>query len=159
MVEGRFRDPGTGLYELAAQDIGVVCPRCGSRAVVTPRRVDGSPVSSWSRRFGCTACGSSASWAPADGASLWGGPVDPFFRLPLWLTAQCCGGRTLWAFNDTHLTLLEDYVAARLRERATDRPGLTLVARLPAWLTAAKHRDEVLRVIARLRRSQAGPGR
>jgi hypothetical protein len=156
---GRFRDPGVGLYELAAGDIDVVCPRCGRRAVVTPQPADGAHQLSWSRRFVCTACAASASWVPADGASHWGGPVDPFFRLPLWLTARCCGGRTLWAFNDTHLALLEDHVGARLRERATHRPGLTLVARLPAWLTSAKHRDEVLRVIARLRGTPTGPAR
>jgi hypothetical protein len=144
-LDGRFRDPQIRLREFAAHDIDVVCPRCEARAVVTAERTGGS------RRFACTACGASASWSPSDGASVWGAPVDPFFRLPLWLTARCCGGQTLWAFNDAHLTLLEDHVAARLRERGPSGLGLTLVARLPAWLTAAKHRDEVLRVITRLR--------
>ncbi|WP_327000347.1 hypothetical protein OHA72_35130 [Dactylosporangium sp. NBC_01737] len=144
MEADRFRDPGTGLHELAAAGVDVVCPRCASRAVVTPQR-----------RFVCAACGATASWSPGDGPSLWGAPVDPYFRHPLWLTARCCGGRTLWAFNDAHLTLLENSVAARLREGA----GMTLLARLPAWLTSAKHRDEVLRVIARLRRPHAGRSR
>jgi hypothetical protein len=84
---------------------------------------------------------------------VWGGQVDPFFRLPLWLTAECCGGHTLWAFNERHLDLLEAFVAARLRERGTGPGGLTLVARLPTWLKRAKHRGEILRVIRRLRAS------
>jgi hypothetical protein len=69
---------------------------------------------------------------------------------------ECCGGRTLWALNEAHLTLLEDYVAARLRERG-QAEGMTLVARLPAWLKSAKNRGEVLRVITRLRDRGRGP--
>jgi DNA-directed RNA polymerase subunit RPC12/RpoP len=156
---GRFRDPEIRLYALAADDIDVVCPRCGSRAVVTAQPVEGELVMDWPRRFVCAACASSASWSTKDGPSCWGGPVDPFFRLPLWLKAECCKGRTLWAFHDGHLALLEDYVSARLRERGPAQPGLTLVARLPAWLKSAKNRDEVLRVITRLRKSRdAAPG-
>jgi hypothetical protein len=147
----RFRDPLIWLYALAANDIDVVCPHCGSRAVVKAQRVEGTSVMFWPRRFVCTACVSSASWSSEGGSSRWGGPVDPFFQLPLWLKAECCGGRTLWAFNDAHLALLEDYVAARLRERGEARHRMTLVARLPAWLKSAKNREEVLRVITRLR--------
>ncbi|BCJ48340.1 hypothetical protein GCM10010168_77340 [Actinoplanes ianthinogenes] len=149
----RFLDPSTRLYALAADDIEVVCPRCAARALVVPQRVDGTSVLSWPRRLICTSCASTASWSPRGQASHWGAPVDPFFQLPLWLQADCCG-RTLWAFNEAHLTLLHDYVAAHLRERARADPGLTLVARLPRWVKAAKHRDEVLRTITRLRQSR-----
>lgn len=75
------------------------------------------------------------------------------FGLPLWLTVQCCGGKTLWALNRTHLDLLQEYVGARLRERGPQPGGMTLVARLPNWLKAAGNRDEVLRAISRLRAS------
>ncbi|QFU91508.1 hypothetical protein [Amycolatopsis sp. YIM 10] len=54
--------------------------------------------------------------------------------------------------NERHLDILADYVGARLRERA-ERPGLTMPARLPAWLKSAEHRAEILRVIGRLRAS------
>ncbi|RFS86806.1 hypothetical protein D0T12_00510 [Actinomadura spongiicola] len=86
------------------------------------------------------------------GVSRWGGAVDPYFGQPLWLRADCCGGRTLWAFNERHLDLLEGYVGARLRERG-EYVGMTMVAKLPAWLKSAKHRGEILRVIGRLRAS------
>lgn len=83
---------------------------------------------------------------------VWNRPIDPFFHEPLWLRADCCGGNTLWAFHERHLDLLERFVAAKLRERGLgNRPGMTLVARLPAWITTAKHRDEILRTIAKLR--------
>ncbi|MDG6110362.1 hypothetical protein Daura_19350 [Dactylosporangium aurantiacum] len=150
----RFVDPAVPLYDLAAGDIAVVCQRCARRAVVAAVPVEDARPISWPRRFACGACGASASWEPRGGTTVWGAPVDPFFRLPLWLSARCCGGRVLWAFNDAHLTLLEGYVAAKSRERGP-RPGLTLVARLPGWLKQAKHRDELLRVITRLR---AKPG-
>ncbi len=148
----RFRDPMIrSLYELAAGDIDVVCPRCGRRAVVAPRPSGSRWVGSWPRRLTCAACGHSAAWESAGATSVWGAPVDPFFRRPLWLRAGCCGGHTLWAFNRSHLAVLEGYVGARLRERGTGPGGMTLVARLPAWMKSARHRAEILRVIARLR--------
>ena len=152
-MDGRFRDPFIWLYTLAADDIDVVCPHCGARAAVVAQRSDGSSVLFWPRRFVCPSCVSTGSWSPKGQSSCWGGPVDPFFRLPLWLRAEC-RGCTLWAFNEAHLTLLEDFVAAGLRERGQARNRMTLVARLPRWLKSAKNRDEVLRVITRLRQSR-----
>ena len=144
------------LYELAADDIYVVCPRCQRRAVDAPRPAEGMRVLSWPRRLACSACGYAAAWDPSRGGSVWSGPVDPFFRLPLWLKAECCGGQTLWAFNERHLDLLEGYVAAKLRERGLGPGGMTVLARLPTWLKSAKHREEILRVIGRLRESLEG---
>ncbi len=82
--------------------------------------------------------------------------MDPFFRVPLWLRAECCGGHTLWAFNRPHLDLLENYVAARLRERGSIPASMSLVERLPAWAKSIKHREEVLRTIRRLRATLDG---
>ncbi|MFI1990914.1 hypothetical protein [Actinoplanes sp. NPDC020271] len=150
--EVRFRDPPVWLQTLAIDDIDVVCPHCGCRAVVSAEPVEGAVAMHWPRRFVCTGCVSASEWQPKGGSSCWGGPVDPYFRLPLWLQERCCGGQTLWAFNEAHLALLADYVRAKLRERNPQRPGLTMVARLPPWLKSAKNRDEILRAITRLRR-------
>lgn len=150
----RFRDPLVSLYQLAAEDISVVCPRCGNRAVSAAQQTEGKQAWWESRRLTCAQCAYLAFWNP-DGLAIscWGGPIDPYFRLPLWLRTECCGGRTLWAFNPTHLDLLENYVAARMRERGSESDGMTLVARLPGWLKSAKNRDEVLHAIRRLRAS------
>ncbi|GAB3146528.1 hypothetical protein GCM10027258_38360 [Amycolatopsis stemonae] len=155
MWQRQFADPGVTLYALAETAVHVVCPACGGRAEVVPW-LDGrarSPYSSrWPRRLVCRSCGHVRNW-PGEAKhaiSCWGGPVDPYFRQPLWLRANCCGNQTLWAFNERHLDILESYVGARLRERG-ERPGMTMVARLPAWLKSAKHRTEILRVIERLR--------
>jgi hypothetical protein len=34
--------------------------------------------------------------------SVWGEPVDPWFRAPLWLRGEL-RGHTVWAFNQRHL--------------------------------------------------------
>ncbi|MFI6506088.1 hypothetical protein ACIBCT_00645 [Streptosporangium sp. NPDC050855] len=57
--------------------------------------------------------------------------------------------------------LLEDHLAARRRERllASDRERRgprTLVESLPDWIKSAKHREEILKVIARLRATLDG---
>ncbi len=43
--------------------------------------------------------------------------TDPYFGLPLLLQTETRHG-WLWAYNPQHLTLIHDYVAATLRERA-----------------------------------------
>jgi hypothetical protein len=147
----RFRDPLVWVEDFAREDIHVVCPRCAARAVNTPRRTDSPRFASWPRRLTCVGCGYSAAWTSGD--TVWDGGEDPYFHLPLWLRAECCGGHLLWAFNEHHLATLEGYVAARLRERRASPGAMTMLARLPRWLTSAKNRDEVLRTIGRLRGS------
>jgi predicted RNA-binding Zn-ribbon protein involved in translation (DUF1610 family) len=164
----RFVD---GMSLLLWQDpVLVVCPTCHRRAVVraTGRR---------SARLVCPSCGLARTWEGTElhvlidderiilkrGPSAWVHPttrrgvddctleqgVEPRFGLPLWLRTECCGGNLLWANNEAHLDYLAAYVGARLRER---RPFPTpLSAKLPKWLKSAKHRDEVLRHIDRLR--------
>ena len=45
---------------------------------------------------------------------------------------------------------LERYVSADLRER-TPNANRSMASRLPRWIKSAKHRDEVMRAIRRLR--------
>ncbi|HET9144278.1 TFIIB-type zinc ribbon-containing protein [Actinophytocola sp.] len=144
----RFRDPLIWLEMLARRDIHVVCPRCAGRAVDVPRSAEQRVGP---RRLVCGSCGYTADTTPR--SVMWRGPVDPYFHVPLWLQAQCCGGETLWALNEEHLDLLEGYVGAKLRERQAFPGSMTMVARLPVGMKSAKHRDEVLRTIGRLRAS------
>ncbi|TMR91657.1 hypothetical protein EJK15_48690 [Nonomuraea basaltis] len=167
----RFRDPGVRLWHFA-REILVRCPRCDGRALVAvhPDHRDGHtyPVG-WltaPHRLTCPGCSHIAEWAPRRwssgagdayftrrGALLvpeFGGPDDPYFRLPLWLRRPCCG-QVLWAYNVPHLELLEAYVAATLRERPRPAGSQTLLERLPAWMKAAGNRAEVLAAIRALR--------
>ncbi|GLZ32733.1 hypothetical protein Lesp02_49210 [Lentzea sp. NBRC 105346] len=138
-MNDRFRDQGVTRNSFALADILVVCPRCASQAVVTPWGAN--------RRLACGSCGHAAT-RPFS-RSVWGPPIDPYFELPLWLRADC-RGHTLWAYNEAHLLYLEQYVSAKLRERG-EIPGMTMVARLPAWLKDAKHRDDVLHALRQLK--------
>lgn len=134
-MTSRHHDDGSAIYAWADPEVLVVCPRCDRQAQV--RGVGLGP-----RRLTCLHCG----LAKDSGAgTVWGEPVDPWFRLPLWLQAPF-DGRVVWAFNERHLSELRAHVAADLREHGTGTTRSTF-ARLPAWLTSAKNRDDVLGVL------------
>jgi hypothetical protein len=114
----------------------VVCPRCDGCARFVTDYV-GDPPPTRKRRMYCRACSLVQD--------------EPTAAEP-WLRTTCCG-HVLWAHDDEHLQLLEDYVRSPLRERLRIRLGeRAQLARLPRWLILARHRDEVLRALARLRR-------
>jgi hypothetical protein len=159
----RFRDPGKLLCCFAGE-ILVRCPRCGSTAVVVAESASATIPRFWhadedhrwrGRRFACHTCGTTAACdAPQTDVTVrWPaspGPRDPYFGLPLWLSAQS-GTNVLWAYNGEHLDLLAAYVSARLRERGEVMDSL--IERLPRWIKAAGNREQVLRTINRLRGS------
>ncbi|SDX65961.1 hypothetical protein SAMN05421504_103399 [Amycolatopsis xylanica] len=140
----RFTDPQLSIATMASWGLDVVCPQCKAKAAVV----------GWAR-LTCPSC----SYVKAGrGNTLWGGPVDPHFHQPLWWQADF-RGHTLWAFNRRHLTLLENYVAADLRERGPIAGrNMTMVAKLPAWLKSAKNRDGILRTIAKMREADGPTG-
>jgi hypothetical protein len=142
MCQERFRDGGSSLYLYAEPEVLVVCPRCSERAVV--RRVGTGPA----RRLSCAHCGLARD---NDGTtSTWGEPVDPWFGAPLWLRAYL-RGHALWAYNTAHLAELRAFVAAGQRERVpSGGTPMSMLEKLPSWMTSAKNRDDVLRVLDRL---------
>ena len=155
MSEGsRFVDPG--LTRWAFLDaVLVVCPRCGGPAGVAPLATDGREPSPFSdRRATCSGCGLTLDWPGHRNDRTirwWTDGRDPHLGLDLLLRTPCAG-RTLWAYNEVHLDLVERYVAARHRERAGPAGGeASLVERLPPWVKAATNRDEVLKGCERLR--------
>lgn len=133
----------------------VVCPRCEACARVLPRE-PGVAAYAAPRRMVCPACGLAREWSGRE--VLLGAACDPYFREPLWLTAACCG-ETLWAYNERHLRLIEQFVAAQLRESGPGLPGWTnrsIANRLPRWIKDGKNREEILKAIARLRERRPG---
>lgn len=175
----RFRDSTTWPGRWPAL---VRCPRCDGCARVTPVGDERRSVV----RLTCPSCAlvrEGRSGGPARG-ELRLGPLDDGRPWrddatreihtwpataetvhPLWLRASCCGGEVLWAANAEHLEYLADYVGADLRERPEGVPlpsgrtwvGKGLSAKLPDWMKAAKHRDEVLATIAKLRATLPAP--
>lgn len=156
----RFRDARSSVYAYM-DEILIRCPRCRSLARVVhhphfdppwPQRPVIRP-----RRLACRACAYARDTTghsfrlPGNAADQ---VDDPFFGQPLWLQTSTAHG-LLWAYNLRHLTVIEQYVAASLREDTWADTGLrmTMFAKLPAWLKRAHNRDENLRAIARLRSS------
>jgi hypothetical protein len=86
---------------------------------------------------------------------------DQFARavksLPLWFKSGF-RNQVFWALNQEHLAYLEQVISAGLRERAvfsgkriTQNQAMPFV--LPAWLLSAKNRPDLLRLIARLKKT------
>lgn len=154
----------------------VRCPRCDACARAVPVEDGRRSVV----RLSCPSCalnregisggpgGGELRLGPIEKGADWRDPVTgaitPWPDTPdqihqLWLRASCCGGELLWAANEDHLDYLEAYLAASLRERpeAVISPmgrrwvGKGLSWQLPDWMKSAKHRDEVLATIAKLR--------
>ena len=72
-----------------------------------------------------------------------------YFNAELWLKAPFKND-VFWAYNDDHLTYLEGYINASLREHK-NRSGFTLLEKLPKFYHEAKNRDALLKIIAKLK--------
>ena len=145
----KFSDNGASIYEFGDEFL-VVCPRCASLAKVLPVETTSEKLNTQifaPHRLVCLNCVYRADWNGREIAV--GGNFDWYFQLPLWLETECCG-KTLWAYNEKHLNLIEDYVSAKLRERMPKR-NRTLASCFPKWIKSAKNRDEILRTSGKLR--------
>lgn len=156
MSIGRARATQEWTESFGMGEAFVVCPRCSgcARAAIidpaAPRQIFAP------RKLTCAACGHSQHWEEESIERFHGRPpVDDYFHLPLWIQAPCCG-HVLWAYNWRHLGVIEQYVAATLRERRRDlRYGWSnhaMTSRLPRWIKAEGNRERVLRCIEELRR-------
>ncbi len=143
-----------------ADEILVACPRCAGCAVT---RQFGDERPGWfaPRHLACTKCGHSDQWSERSIARRWREVRDDYFGLPLWLQVPCCGD-VLWAYNERHLALIEDYVRAGLRERRRNSEhgwaNQALLSRLPRWVKAARSRADVLGCTAKLRKRLPSTG-
>jgi hypothetical protein len=151
----RFSDNGELIYEFGDEFL-VVCPKCKSAAKVTSPETDSEKSADKlfaPRKVLCLSCLFRDTWNK--GQLSIGGNFDWYFKLPLWLQISCCG-ETLWAYNYRHLQFLENYVAAKLRERKKPNITRSTASRLPQWIKSAKNRDEVLKAIEKLKDENYG---
>lgn len=163
MAEGRrvFRDRQITVHDFAV-DVLVACPRCArpARVFATAGAEGFFRARHW--RMVCPTCGHHQDKS-SDCRTVYsgrrGGVYDPVFGLPLWLQRSCCRGNLLWAYNLEHLSFVESFVAATIRERSDAvRAGdgyrrMSMVAKLPSWLKSAEHRDEIPEAVQHLKRS------
>jgi hypothetical protein len=146
-----IRRDGPSWHGPVSVTIGGRCSRCGRglhwRGTRRSQATGYAPV----HTIRCEGCGAPNRRALTRGPGTGAEVRDDYFGLSLWLQTEC-GGHVLWAKNEGHLLFLERYVAADLRERTPNMNG-SLPSRLPTWIKLAKHRDEVLRCLQRLRAS------
>jgi hypothetical protein len=129
----------------------VKCSRCSGLAHMTPN---------WPQRKGeskCVHCGAVYSVSFSDDYRRL------HLDLPLWFKADF-RDEVFWALNGAHLAHLERVIRATLRERQVIGPpgekfrtrfitNRNMPFNLPAWLLSAKNRPDLLRLIAKLRKT------
>ncbi len=149
----RFKDTRETIYSFQNEFL-LKCPRCNSCAVIKPIN---SINQDWfaPRRFSCKECGLTKNWAESEIVRPFvNEAVDDYFHYPLWLQIHCCDN-ILWAYNIQHLDFIEQFVAAKIRERKPDEKlgwsNQSLFSRLPKWIQSRKNRDDILKSIVKMR--------
>jgi hypothetical protein len=152
-LKKRFVDDGrtVGAY---ADLFLVECPRCGHCTKVQPAaKIVRRFHKIQTRRVVCGACAYVKEWPKDADATILGyilhnTAFDWYFKLPPWLQTPCCG-EVLFAFNAEHLSYIEAFMLADLRD-AVHR-NWSLASRPPKWIQHRHNRDDVLAGIERLR--------
>ncbi|MGO4770339.1 hypothetical protein ACEN2I_01645 [Flavobacterium sp. W22_SRS_FK3] len=80
----------------------------------------------------------------------WQMAAHAYFDAELWLQLPFKND-IFWAYNESHLVYLEQYIAATLREHK-DRTHFTLVEKLPKFYHEAKNREPLLKIIDKLKK-------
>ena len=96
----------------------------------------------------CNACNASHKFEPK--ISEYNSFYVIIEKYGLWYTENFRGNH-FWAYNDDHLKYIENYIKAGLRQRH-NRLGVTLVERLPKFVKSAKNRNDLIKLIEKMRK-------
>ncbi|MBL1407828.1 hypothetical protein [Sphingobacterium faecale] len=160
----KIPNPYTVCNEDFTGRIEVVCPRCEKRALIIGANIyESMSVHEERGRFSCVSCGYAIKYGSTPKVAVYvesrgvpkytrvlhrNAPIDPFFGFALWYCIEANEG-VLWAYNLEHLSVIEAYVIGSLRERkGMPYQNNSIASRLPKWVSAAKNREYVLRLIA-----------
>ena len=147
MVEpsNRFQDQNLRLTDFQ-KEVWVVCPQCAKKAIA---KVD---YETQKAKLLCTNCGFSREKTTAlvRQQAHFILPAHAYFDAELWLQMSFKND-VFWAYNDTHLVYLEQFIAAKLREHK-DRSHFTLLEKLPKFYHEAKNREPLLKLIDKLKK-------
>ncbi|MBL7684238.1 MAG: hypothetical protein JNK00_12835 [Flavipsychrobacter sp.] len=130
------------------KNLYVVCPSCSKKAIVTNAVNADDNISKYARIV-CVYCGYS-KMKQYKYYNIHRTGIDPYFQLPLWLMTEC-GGHILWAYNESHLDFLKNFIEAKHRERdIREMYNGSLASRLPQWMTSSKNKEAILKAINHL---------
>lgn len=146
MSNDRFTDEQFRLSHFEVE-VDVVCPKCSKRAKAKrneeEKRVD----------LYCSHCGFNdrATMEVSFGKTVGTLKMSAasYFPVELWYIAEFKND-LVWAYNLEHLSYLERYIGAKLREHK-DRTHFTLLEKLPRFYHEAKNRESLLKLIQRLK--------
>ena len=147
MTTNRFQDQNHRLTHFE-KEVWVVCPKCAKQAVAQLKEEDKEA------RLNCKHCGYSkqktilVQYQEGKYAVL-KQAAHAYFDVELWFKAPFKND-VFWAYNPAHLEYLEDYISAKLREHK-DRSHFTLLEKLPKFYHEAKNREDLLKVIEKLK--------
>ena len=142
------RDRYSYRWGLIRQD-HPLCVNCRKPLPVEPRPTASKKDGELYVRVKCPNCAEIEDYRAYPASPPKGASKSEPASLPLYLTTQVAG-ETLWVDNLQHLELLEEYLGAKVRERGPV-PGLTMMARLPAWMKSTTARPKILRGLRHLR--------
>jgi hypothetical protein len=141
----RFQDENKILSHFYCEVL-VACPGCHNKASA---KLD---IDEKKARLVCLHCGynkeKTTTIKPGGTIEM---PAHQFFDAQLWLQAPF-KNEIFWAYNMEHLSYLQKYIAASLREHK-DRTRFTLLEKLPKFYHDAKNREDLLKVIDKLQKN------
>lgn len=138
----RFQDENLNLSYFY-QEVSVICPSCAKKAIAKVNQ------ETKTARLFCLHCDYNKETTTAIKNGSINTAANHYFKAELWLKASF-KKEVFWAFNAEHLEYLERYISATLREHKA-RTGFTLLEKLPKFYHEAKNREDLLKIITKLR--------
>jgi transposase-like protein len=141
----RFQDVNLRLSDFE-DEVWVECPGCTKKAIATANHENKKA------RLLCSSCGynKEVSTMLSDKATLVSA-AHIYFDTVLWLQIPFRSKEVFFAYNDKHLSYLEQYIGAQLREHKA-RTHFTLLEKLPKFYHEANNREALLQLIERLKK-------
>jgi hypothetical protein len=130
------------------------CPRCGQRARIQATARCAIPWRPTNVTFICAHCVLHHGWPIAEWESDFENfnpseGREPYFGYELWAIGNL-GNKILAILNKEHANELASFIAASDRPRP-ENTKYAMVNRLPRWIILRKNRDQVLRLIRKLK--------
>ncbi len=145
--QNRFQDQNLRLTDFQ-QEVLVVCTQCAKKAIVKVNYEEEKV------RLFCENCGYNkerpTTLTVFAVSGNWKLPAHQYFGTALWLQ-HSFKTEVFWAYNYEHLSYLENYIAAELREHKY-RSHFTLLEKLPKFYHEAKNRESLLKIIKKLKK-------